>query len=88
MVGWLVAIATLGLLAANLGCHAGVTKGELYLQYGFERLALGDTTGALDYMQRARFELRDDPRVLFHIARLFAAEGTILGRDRARKLLT
>lgn len=84
--GALLALAIPGLLSFP-ACRSGITKGELYLQYGFEQLALGDTTAALEYMQRARFELRDDPRVLFHIARLYAADGTIRGRARARTLL-
>ncbi len=79
----LLVIGGVGLAA----CRSGITKGELYLQYGFERLALGDTTEALEYMQRARFEMHDDPRVLFHIARLRAADGSIRGRNRARALL-
>lgn len=85
---WLAVLGALALLAEAPACRSGMTKGELYLQYGFERLALGDTTGALDYMQRARFELNDETRVLFHIARLLAADGTIRGRDRAQKLLS
>ncbi|MFQ5599110.1 MAG: GWxTD domain-containing protein [Candidatus Krumholzibacteriia bacterium] len=78
------ALAVLVLLA---GCRAGATKGEILFADGLERLALGDSAGALELLEEANYELGDDPRVLFHIGRLSAARGTIEGRAHAHTVL-
>jgi GWxTD domain-containing protein len=81
------ALVLLAAVASPPSCRSGATKGEIDFADGLERLALGDSSGALRLLERAAYDLGDDPRVLFHIGRLRAAEGTIEGRVRARGLL-
>jgi GWxTD domain-containing protein len=76
-----------GLLAAGGGCGRGATKGEIDFADGLERLALADSSGALDLLQRANYELGGDARVYFHIGRLLAAQPDLESRARAREAL-
>jgi GWxTD domain-containing protein len=52
-----------------------------------ERLALGDTTQARAALERARWELPDEPAAWAALAQLDLAENTIEGRVRARRAL-
>ncbi|MFQ5599111.1 MAG: hypothetical protein ACE5G2_01005, partial [Candidatus Krumholzibacteriia bacterium] len=83
-------LGSAGLVAALLllgGCRSGVTKGEHDFADGLRRLALGDSAAALELLEKANYELGNDPRVLFHIGRIHAAEGTIEGRIRGQRAL-
>ncbi len=85
---WLArAIALAATIAWLTGCGAGVNQGEIHFADGLERLALGDSAAALALLERANYELGGDPRVLVHIGRLQAAQGTLEARALARETL-
>ena len=81
----LVALTLLGALLS--GCGKAVTRGEIFYADALDRLAEGDSTAARALLERARFELPHDPRVLFQLGRLQAGEGTIEGRAQGEKAL-
>ncbi len=77
----------LGAIASFTGCGAGANQGEIHFADGLERLALGDSATALALLEQANYELDGDPRVLVHIGRLQAAQGTLEARALARETL-
>ena len=74
----------LALLAGLAGCGTSKSRGEIHFADGRERLALGDSVGALRLFQRANYELGGDPRLLVEIGRLQSAQGTLEARAQAR----
>src|SRR5439155_2171823 len=75
-------------LALGLGaCRPAATRGQTLLAGGLERLALGDTAAARQTLETATYIVPDDARILFHLGRLQAAEGSIEARVRAEKTL-
>lgn len=83
-----VTLAVVAVLAAlPAGCGRGPTRGEIFFADALDRLAVGDSAEAQALLERARFELPRDPRVLFQLGRLQARRGTIEGRALAEKAL-
>ena len=83
-----LAVLGLGLGAACLAsCRAGVTRGEVLLADGLERLALGDSAGALALLEEADYSMPNNARVLFHLGRLQAVATSFEARARAEKAL-
>jgi GWxTD domain-containing protein len=68
-------------------CRAGVSRGELLLADGLERLALGDTVTALESLDGAAFAMPEDARAWFHAGRLRAQSPSIEERVQGEKLL-
>ncbi len=80
-------IGLLGLVAWLAACGRSATRGEIHFADALERLALGDSAQAMDLLEQANYELGGDARVLVHMGRLQAAQGTLDSRARARALL-
>ena len=76
--------AVLALLAGLAGCGTSARRGEIHFADGLERLALGDSVGALRLFEQANYELGGDPRILVQIGRLQSAQGTLEARAQAR----
>jgi GWxTD domain-containing protein len=83
----LLLLCWIALTAAVSACTRQATTGEIDFADGLEQLALGDTAQALALFEKARWELGDDDRVLFHIGRLQAQSSRIDERVRAREIL-
>jgi GWxTD domain-containing protein len=81
------ALAGLVALAVEVGCRAGVTRGEILYADALDQLAVGDSSAALSSLESATFEAPKDARAHHLLGALLLRRGTMEARARAEKEL-